>query len=69
MKKTVNVSQLASYCANKDQFIQLKGRAANAKAAIAGTKAHNSIGKSNKGLYLVLVIIVGGIWSYFMYYS
>lgn len=67
MKKTVTVSQLASYCADKEKFIQLKGRAANPKAAKAGTDSHNRIGKSNKLLYLIILLIAGGIWSYFTY--
>lgn len=59
MKKTVSVSQLASYCANEIEFINLKGGVINKRAAAAGTNAHNEIGKSYKKVILLILFLLG----------
>lgn len=61
MKKLVSVSQLASYCDNQNEFIRLKGGAANIQAAIEGENRHNKVGKSSVVKRILALLVTGGI--------
>ena len=76
-KRTVSVSHLASFCADKNEFIKSRGKAADKQAAAAGTiahetvgtKAHHQVGTKSSGLMKVILVFLFGLICLYMYYS